>query len=169
MEFKVGAGSMPDMVLTDGANLDVKGSITINGQPVNTLFNDMGDYNQCNDVVSFTKDVYLRADVAADDDRYMNIFVKAPLDNNSNPDYSVTYGLNIDLDDGDSPKATFKVANRHGSILRIKGGENPQAFYVGEMTNQNHIATVGFVESSTFALQERIKKLEGKIRELTGE
>jgi hypothetical protein len=167
MEFKVGEGGLADMVLSDGSNLDIRGSISINGVKVESPFVDMGDYIQSNKKMGFTEDIYLRANMG-DGERYMNLIAKAPLKDGVS-DYAETFGISIDLDDGDTSKATFKVANQHGSIFRIKGGDNPQAFYVGQMTNQNHIATVGFVESSTFALQERIKKLEGKIRELTGE
>ena len=166
LEIKVGSGGLPDVTVYDN-KLDINGTLSINGVEVETPFRDMGAFTECDRVVAFTEDIYLRAD-HGDGERYMNILAKAPLKDGV-PDYDETFGISIDLDEGDTSKCTFKIANQYGSIFRVKSGENPQAFYVGQMTNSNHIATVGYVKDYQAALESRIKKLEGKIRELTRE
>ena len=58
------------------------------------------------------------------------------------------FGINFDLDHGNSGYNSVQFTNRDGNILAINGGANPAVKYRGSMTNNLHIVTKGYVDKS---------------------
>ena len=62
-------------------------------------------------------------------------------------DFSSQFGVNVDLDHGNSGYNTFKFSNRNGDILTVNGGSGQGAKYTGTMTDSKHLVNKGYVDS----------------------
>ena len=58
------------------------------------------------------------------------------------------FGINFDLDHGNSGYNQVKFTNRSGNILAVNGGTGPSAKYYGRMTDNNHLVTKLYVDNS---------------------
>jgi hypothetical protein len=58
------------------------------------------------------------------------------------------FGVNFDLDHGNSGYNQVKFTNRSGNILAVNGGTGPSAKYYGRMTDNNHLVTKLYVDNS---------------------
>ena len=58
------------------------------------------------------------------------------------------FGVDFDLDHGNSGYNQVKFSNRDGSILAVNGGSNPAAKYNGRMVEELHLVNKGYVDSN---------------------
>jgi len=58
------------------------------------------------------------------------------------------FGINFDLDQGNSGYNIIKFTNRNGDILSVNGGINPAVKYKGAITDDYHIANKAYVDNS---------------------
>ena len=68
-------------------------------------------------------------------------------------DYSSQFGLNVDLDMGNSGYNAFKFSNRMGDIFTVNGGTNPAAKYTGRITETKHLVNKEYVDARIVALE----------------
>ena len=76
------------------------------------------------------------------------------------------FGINFDLDHGNSGYNSVQFTNRDGNILAINGGANPAVKYRGSMTNNLHIVTKGYVDTELAAATATIKELTVRLAKL---
>ena len=62
------------------------------------------------------------------------------------------FGLNFDLDHGNSGYNTVKWTTRDGDILKVNGGADAAVKYTGKITNDKHIVNKEYVDSVTGGL-----------------
>ena len=65
---------------------------------------------------------------------------------------STNFGINFDLDHGNTGYNKVKFTNRSGDILSVNGGSNPAANYYGAITGQNHIINKVYLDNSFHTL-----------------
>ena len=61
---------------------------------------------------------------------------------------STNFGINFDLDHGNTGYNKVKFSNRSGDILSVNGGSYPAANYYGEITGKNHLVNKEYVDNS---------------------
>jgi len=64
-------------------------------------------------------------------------------------DYTSKFGINVDLDHGNSGTNSFKFSNRAGDMLVMNGGSNPAGKYYGAMTEDKHLVNKAYVDSKS--------------------
>jgi len=59
------------------------------------------------------------------------------------------FGINFDLDHGNSGYNQVKFTNRSGNILAVNGGSTPSAKYYGRITDKEHVVNKEYVDNSS--------------------
>jgi len=95
--------------------------------------------------VIFTKEIHTKP-------AGTNQFVNLKTFPSKNPDtdewdYTSAFGVNVDLDHGNTLSNSFKFSNRYGDILTVNGGTGPGAKYEGRITDDKHLVTKEYVDS----------------------
>ena len=96
--------------------------------------------------VTFTKEIHTKP-------AGTNQFVNLKTFPSKNPDtdewdYTSAFGVNVDLDHGNTLSNSFKFSNRYGDILTVNGGTGPGAKYEGRITDDKHLVTKEYVDAN---------------------
>ena len=76
------------------------------------------------------------------------------------------FGINFDLDHGNSGYNTVQFSNRDGIILAVNGGSGAGVKYRGKITDNLHIVNKGYVDSALAAATATIKELTVRLAKL---
>ena len=79
---------------------------------------------------------------------------------------SSAFGINFDLDHGNSGYNSVQFTNRDGNILAVNGGSNPAVKYRGRITDNLHIVNKGYVDTELAAATATIKELTVRLAKL---
>jgi len=131
--------------------VDTYSSSEIDGKLFTKANKDDAVWTSKNNIATITQESVFKGDINTNPtaaDGYFNIKSQAPINAEGQPDYSVAYGINIDLTEGNSAKHTFKITNDEGSIFRIKGGSKPTGFYTGAIENGSNLVNKEYVDKA---------------------
>lgn len=131
--------------------VDTYSSSEIDGKLFTKANKDDAVWTSKNNIATITQESVFKGDINTNPtaaDGYFNIKSQAPINAEGQPDYSVAYGINIDLTEGNSAKHTFKITNDEGSIFRIKGGSKPTGFYTGAIENASNLVNKEYVDKA---------------------
>ena len=131
--------------------VDTYSSSEIDGKLFTKADKDDAIWTSKNNIATITQESIFKGDINTNptvDGGYFNIKSQAPINAEGQPDYSVAYGINIDLSEGNSQKHTFKISNEEGSIFRIKGGTSPTGFYTGTIENASNLVNKAYVDQA---------------------
>ena len=95
--------------------------------------------------VTHTKDIETKP---ASTNKFVNLKVFPPKDPDTDDwDFTSAFGVNVDLDHGNTLSNSFKFSNRYGDILTVNGGTGPGAKYEGRITDEKHLVNKEYVDS----------------------
>ena len=101
--------------------------------------------------VTHTKDIETKP---AGTTRFVNLKTFPPKDPETDEwEYSSAFGVNVDLDHGNSGYNSWKWTNRDGLILAVNGGSTPSARYYGHITDGKHLVNKEYVDANAGALE----------------
>ena len=151
--FEVGAGGDIGVDTTTGKSLDAG---------VRVKFFDLGGEVSLDGFMpkaggTFTGEVKHKKDIIIEPtmpSRFVNIKNRyaTNADGTSAGTGSTNFGINFDLDHGNTGYNKVKFSNRSGDILSVNGGSNPAANYYGAITGQNHIINKVYLDNSFHTL-----------------
>ena len=87
--------------------------------------------------------------------RFVNIKNRYATDadgNNSGGSDNQNFGVNFDLDHGNSGYNTVKWSNRNGNIFAVYGGTQANAKYTGAITENKHLVNKAYVDNQIAAI-----------------
>jgi hypothetical protein len=94
--------------------------------------------------VVHTKEIHTKP---AGTNRFVTLKAFPPKDPETDEwDYTSKFGINVDLDHGNSGTNSFKFSNRAGDMLVMNGGSNPAGKYYGAMTEDKHLVNKKYVD-----------------------
>ena len=104
--------------------------------------------------VIFTKEIHTKP-------AGTNQFVNLKTFPSKNPDtdewdYTSAFGVNVDLDHGNTLSNSFKFSNRYGDILTVNGGTGPGAKYEGRITDDKHLVNKEYVDANSGGVLETL-------------
>jgi len=95
--------------------------------------------------VTHTKDIETKP---ASTTRFVNLKIFPPKNPDTDDwDFTSAFGVNVDLDHGNSGYNSWKWSNRDGLILAVNGGSTPSARYYGGITDGKHLVNKAYVDS----------------------
>ena len=114
---------------------------------------------------TFTGDVKHKKDIVIEPtlpNRFVNIKNRYATDANGDSagSESQNFGVNFDLDHGNSGYNTVKWTNRNGNIFAVYGGTQPNAKYTGVMADRTHLVNKGYVD--TYSLSSGLERYRKK-------
>jgi len=79
---------------------------------------------------------------------FVTLKTYAPINPDTNDsDFTSAFGVNVDLDHGNTLSNSFKFSSRYGDILTVNGGTGPGAKYEGRITDEKHLVNKEYVDS----------------------
>ena len=163
--FKILSHNLPDNV-ADSTVVGICASYTPEPLTVADYQNFMPDGGTFTGQVKHKKEIIIEPTLP---NRFVNIKNRYATDadgNNSGGSDNQNFGVNFDLDHGNSGYNTVKWTTRNGNVLAVFGGTQANAKYTGAITEGQHLVNKAYVDSQLAVKNTKIQELEDKLNQL---